>query len=144
MKAAASLATEKANKADAAFEMASFKIGPRQFLGLEINRRAVAIAQLVLWIGFFQWQRKTTGKADTNERPLLPKEASIVQQNAVLAYDAAVLEAYGWSDLTTRDTNKEAPHSCGAGACLAIAKREALPNEVPFAPPQECGGSADK
>jgi hypothetical protein len=75
---------------DAAFEMASFKIGPRQFLGLELNRRAVAIAQLVLWIGFFQWQRKTTGKADTNERPLLPKEASIVQQDAVLAYDAAI------------------------------------------------------
>lgn len=75
---------------DAAFEMASFKIGPRQFLGLELNRRAVAIAQLVLWIGFFQWQRKTTGRADTNERPLLPKEASIVQQDAVLAYDAAI------------------------------------------------------
>jgi hypothetical protein len=75
---------------DAAFEMASFKVGPRQFLGLELNRRAVAIAQLVLWIGFFQWQRKTTGKADTNERPLLPKEASIVQQDAVLAYDAAI------------------------------------------------------
>ena len=75
---------------DAGFEMATFKIGPRQFLGLELNRRAVAIAQLVLWIGFFQWQRKTTGKADTNERPLLPKEASIVQRDAVLAYDAAI------------------------------------------------------
>lgn len=33
---------------DIAFEMKSFKVGPRQFLGLEINRRAVAIAQLVL------------------------------------------------------------------------------------------------
>jgi hypothetical protein len=75
---------------DAGFEMASFKIGPRQFLGLELNRRAVAIAQLVLWIGFFQWQRKTTGKADTNERPLLPKTPSILQQDAVLAYDAAI------------------------------------------------------
>ena len=75
---------------DAGFEMASFKIGPRQFLGLELNRRAVAIAQLVLWIGFFQWQRKTTGKADTNERPLLPKTPSIVQQDAVLAYDEAI------------------------------------------------------
>jgi hypothetical protein len=75
---------------DAGFEMASFKIGPRQFLGLELNRRAVAIAQLVLWIGFFQWQRKTTGKADTNERPLLPKSPSIVQQDAVLAYDEAI------------------------------------------------------
>jgi hypothetical protein len=75
---------------DLRMEMASFKIGPRQFLGLELNRRAVAIAQLVLWIGFFQWQRKTTGKADTNERPLLPKDPSILQQDAVLAYDKAI------------------------------------------------------
>jgi len=105
---------------DAAFEMASFKIGPRQFLGLELNRRAVAIAQLVLWIGFFQWQRKTTGKADTNERPLLPKEASIVQQDAVLAYDAAIPRKDPdsgeivtiWDGVTTKQhpiTGKEVP-----------------------------------
>jgi hypothetical protein len=105
---------------DAAFEMASFKIGPRQFLGLELNRRAVAIAQLVLWIGFFQWQRKTTGKADTNERPLLPKEASIVQQDAVLAYDAAIPRKDPntgeivtiWDGVTTKThpiTGKEVP-----------------------------------
>jgi hypothetical protein len=82
---------------DAGFEMASFKVGPRQFLGLELNHRAVAIAQLVLWIGFFQWQKKTTGKADTNERPLLPKTPSILQQDAVLAYDSTepVLDASG-------------------------------------------------
>ncbi len=105
---------------NAAFEMASFKIGPRQFLGLELNRRAVAIAQLVLWIGFFQWQRKTTGKADTNERPLLPKEASIVQQDAVLAYDAAIPRKDPdsgeivtiWDGVTTKPhpvTGKEVP-----------------------------------
>lgn len=105
---------------DAGFEMASFKIGPRQFLGLEINRRAVAIAQLVLWIGFFQWQRKTTGKADTNERPLLPKDPSIVQQDAVLAYDEAIPRKDPdtgktvtiWDGITTKPhpiTGKEVP-----------------------------------
>jgi type II restriction/modification system DNA methylase subunit YeeA len=105
---------------DAAFEMTSFKISPRQFLGLELNRRAVAIAQLVLWIGFFQWQRKTTGKADTNERPLLPKTPSILQQDAVLAYDAAIPRrdpATGeivtiWNGHTTKPhpvTGKEVP-----------------------------------
>jgi hypothetical protein len=52
------------------------KVRPEQFLGLEINHQAVAIAQLVLWIGYFQWQRKTTGKADTGDRPLLPKTHS--------------------------------------------------------------------
>lgn len=105
---------------DIAFEMKSFKVGPRQFLGLEINRRAVAIAQLVLWIGFFQWQRKTTGKADTNERPLLPKEPSIVEQDAVLAYDAAIPRKDPdtgeivtiWDGITTKKhpvTGKEVP-----------------------------------
>ena len=69
------------------FEMEAFKVRPSQFYGLELNGRAVAIAQLVLWIGYFQWHKKTTGTADTKDRPLLPKQQTIVQQDAVLAYD---------------------------------------------------------
>ena len=72
---------------DAGMEMHGFRVRPEQFIGLEINKQAVAIAQLVLWIGYFQWQRKTTGKADTGDRPLLPKDQSIFEQDAVLAYD---------------------------------------------------------
>jgi hypothetical protein len=68
-------------------EMQGFRVRPEHFIGLEINKQAVAIAELVLWIGYFQWQRKTTGKADTGDRPLLPKEKSIFEQDAVLAYD---------------------------------------------------------
>jgi hypothetical protein len=75
---------------DATFEMTEYKVRPEQFLGLEISPNAVAIAQLVLWIGYFQWQRKTTGKADTGDRPLLPKTPSIRQQDAVLAYDQRI------------------------------------------------------
>lgn len=75
---------------DATFEMNEYKVRPEQFLGLEISPNAVAIAQLVLWIGYFQWQRKTTGKADTGDRPLLPKTPSIRQQDAVLAYDERI------------------------------------------------------
>jgi hypothetical protein len=75
---------------DATFEMKGTKVRPEQFLGLEISPNAVAIAQLVLWIGYFQWQRKTTGKADTGDRPLLPKAQTIRQQDAVLAYDRKV------------------------------------------------------
>jgi len=70
------------------FEMEAFKVRPSQFYGLELNERAVAIAQLVLWIGYFQWHKKTTGTADTKVRPLLPKQQTIIQQDAVLAYDA--------------------------------------------------------
>ena len=58
---------------DATCEMNEYKVPPEQFLGLELSPNAVAIAQLVLWIGYFQWQRKTAGKADIGDRPLLPK-----------------------------------------------------------------------
>jgi hypothetical protein len=75
---------------DATFEMNEYKVRPEQFLGLELSPNAVAIAQLVLWIGYFQWQRKTTGKADTGDRPLLPKTQSIRQQDAVLAFDERI------------------------------------------------------
>jgi hypothetical protein len=69
-------------------EMHHHQVRPDHFLGLEINQQAAAIAQLVLWIGYFQWQQKTTGKADTNDRPLLPKDNSTIEcQDAVLAYD---------------------------------------------------------
>jgi hypothetical protein len=75
---------------NAGMEMHGFRVRPEQFIGLELNKQAVAIAQLVLWIGYFQWQRKTTGKADTGDRPLLPKDTSIFEQDAVLAYDERI------------------------------------------------------
>ena len=71
-------------------EMDSFKVRPDQFLGLEINERACAIAQLVLWIGYFQWHHKTNGTADTNDRPLLPRQQTIIHKDAVLDYDARI------------------------------------------------------
>lgn len=105
---------------DATFEMNEYKVRPEQFLGLELSPNAVAIAQLVLWIGYFQWQRKTTGKADTGDRPLLPKTQSIRQQDAVLAYDERTPRldpASGkiltvWNGYTTKThpvTGKEVP-----------------------------------
>ncbi len=69
-------------------ELAGYRIRPEQFHGLEINPRAVAIAQLVLWIGYFQWHYRATGRANTGDRPLLPKQKTILEQDAVLAYAA--------------------------------------------------------
>ena len=101
------------------FEMEQFKVRPQQFLGLELNERAVAIAQLVLWIGYFQWHKKTTGTADTQDRPLLPKDQTIRRQDAVLAYDEKTprKDADGhfilhWDGHTTKPhpvTGKEVP-----------------------------------
>ena len=43
-------------------------VDPHQFLGIEINPRAAAIAELVLWIGYLQWHFRTRGKASRPSR----------------------------------------------------------------------------
>ncbi|MDT8322085.1 MAG: DNA methyltransferase, partial [Xanthomonadales bacterium] len=40
-------------------EMQGNTVDPHQFLGLEINPRAAAIAEIVLWIGYLQWHFRT-------------------------------------------------------------------------------------
>lgn len=40
---------------------AGLTVDPHQFLGLEVNPRAAAIAELVLWIGYLQWHFRTRG-----------------------------------------------------------------------------------
>ncbi|MGO4170682.1 class I SAM-dependent DNA methyltransferase [Bosea sp. TAF32] len=60
-------------------------VGPHQFLGMEINRRAVAIADLVLWIGHLQWHFRTRGFAP--KEPILEKLNHIHKRDAVLSWD---------------------------------------------------------
>jgi hypothetical protein len=62
-------------------------VTPQQFLGIEVNPRAAAIAELVLWIGYLQWhyraeRRRTAAPADPG-RPLPPSSC----RDAVLAWD---------------------------------------------------------
>ena len=61
-------------------------VSPRQFHGLEINPRAVAIADLVLWIGYLKWQLRTV-KADQIAEPVLHAYGTIKEQDAILAWD---------------------------------------------------------
>nr|WP_223476322.1 DNA methyltransferase [Oricola indica] len=65
-------------------------VNPSQFFGLEINPRAVAIADLVLWIGFIKWQLKTSGLNAISE-PILHAYGTIRHQDAILAYDKKAL-----------------------------------------------------
>jgi len=60
-------------------------VDPHQFLGLELNPRAVAIAELVLWIGYLQWHFRTRGKVLPAE-PVLKNFTNIVERDAVLKY----------------------------------------------------------
>ena len=61
------------------------RVDPHQFLGLEINPRAAAIAELVLWIGYLQWHFRTKGAAP--EEPILRAFKNIKVKNAVLTWD---------------------------------------------------------
>lgn len=63
------------------------EVDPHQFLGIEINPRAAAIAELVLWIGYLQWHFRTRGKAQPAE-PIIKDYKNIECRDAVLAWDS--------------------------------------------------------
>ena len=58
----------------------------QQLLGVELNERAAALAELVLWIGFLQWHIRTSGRASVAE-PVVHDYGNIEHRDAVLAYD---------------------------------------------------------
>jgi hypothetical protein len=63
-----------------------FEVDPHQFLRIEVNPRAAAIADLVLWIGYLQWHFRTRGHA-TPAEPVIKNYRNIERRDAVLAWD---------------------------------------------------------
>jgi hypothetical protein len=70
-----------------AFLLQGHTIDPHQFLGIEVNPWAAAVAELVLWIGYLQWHFRTHGNASPAE-PVLRDFRNIENRDAVLAWDA--------------------------------------------------------
>jgi len=60
-------------------------VDPHTFLGLEVNPRAAAIAELVLWIGYLQWHFRTRGGKPAE--PILRAFRNIEVKDAVLTWD---------------------------------------------------------
>jgi hypothetical protein len=60
----------------------------QQLRGIELNQRAAALAELVLWIGWLQWHVRTRGLASVAE-PVVHDYGNIENRDAVLAYDRA-------------------------------------------------------
>ena len=89
-------ALDRLGHEQAALEMAGFTVDPHQLLGLEVNPRAAAIAELVLWIGYLQWHFRTRGRVAPPE-PIIKNFHNIECRDAVLAYDRTepVLDAQG-------------------------------------------------
>ncbi len=60
----------------------------QQLRGIELNERAAALAELVLWIGYLQWHIRTRGHASVAE-PVVHNYGNIECRDAVLAWDSA-------------------------------------------------------
>ena len=69
------------------FETEGLTVDPHQFLGLEINPRAAAIAEIVLWIGYLQWHHRIHGKLDIPD-PVLRDFRNIQHKDALIEYDS--------------------------------------------------------
>ena len=89
-------------------EAAGLTVDPHQFLGLELNPRAAAIAELVLWIGYLQWHFRTRS-AGLPPSPILRDFKNIECRDAVLDHDGSelVCDEHGvplsrWDGQTTK------------------------------------------
>lgn len=93
-------------------------VDPHNLLGIEINPRAAAIAELVLWIGYLQWHFRTKGNVKPPQ-PVIRDFKNIENRDAVLDWDAVenVLDEAGkpvtrWDGRTMKIspvTGKEIP-----------------------------------
>jgi hypothetical protein len=102
----------------AVLEMHGETVDPHQLLGLEINPRAAAIAELVLWIGTLQWHFRNHGSVRPSQ-PIIRNFKNIECRDALIAYDAVepVLDPAGqpvtrWDGRTTKPhpvTGREVP-----------------------------------
>jgi hypothetical protein len=100
------------------FEGVGLTVDPHQLLGIELNPRAAAIAELVLWIGYLQWHFRTFG-AKMPAEPVIKVFRNIEHRDAVLAferqevmYDADGQPITRWDGQTTKKhpvTGKETP-----------------------------------
>ncbi|MEW6488078.1 MAG: DNA methyltransferase [Thermodesulfobacteriota bacterium] len=89
-------------------ELEGLTVDPHQFLGLEVNPRAAAIADVVLWIGYLQWHFRTRGQVMPPE-PVLRPFRNIECRDAVLDWDGTdpVRDDQGqpvtrWDGVTTK------------------------------------------
>ena len=70
---------------DAVRKVKGITVIPEQFLGMELNPRAVQIAELVLWIGYLQWHLKT--RIGQPAEPVLGNSDHVIWKDAVLTWD---------------------------------------------------------
>ncbi len=73
----------------------------QQLLGIELNPRAAALAELVLWIGYLQWHIRTRGNQAVAE-PVVHDYGNITCGDAVLTWADMELARNGYGDTLMR------------------------------------------
>lgn len=62
----------------------SISVKPEQFYGMELNGRAVEIAELVLWIGYIQWHMRT--RTTVPPEPIIGSADHVQEKDALLTW----------------------------------------------------------
>ncbi len=70
-------------------EHTGLSVNPEQLLGIEVNPRAAAITDLVLWIGYLQWHFRTRGDTLPAE-PVIRNFHNIECRDALVTWSAIV------------------------------------------------------
>jgi hypothetical protein len=73
------------------------EVDPHQFLGMEVNPRAAAIAELVLWIGYLRWHLRTRGTAPSE--PILREFGGLIGESLLPPSWGKVARSAGWGPL---------------------------------------------
>ena len=59
-------------------------VTPAQFLGIDVNPYSLQLAQVVIWIGYFQWMRENGFLIAAKGQPLIAKGTTIEERDAIL------------------------------------------------------------
>ncbi|MGA0546715.1 class I SAM-dependent DNA methyltransferase [Brevundimonas sp. VNH65] len=102
-------------------------VDPHQFLGIELNVRAAAIAELVLWIGYLQQHYRN--RSEHPAEPILKAFGNIQQKDAVLTWDG-----YPELQFEMRQTVSSPSRSEGEGDREAVEGLSATRTAVPVFP----------
>jgi hypothetical protein len=94
-----------------ALALETMSVHPKNFLGMELNTRAAAIAELVLWLGYLQWQLRNGGSVAD---PVLERLDNIKAMDAVLKHDGERVKGIT-SPLPSHSGDENQPESAREG-----------------------------
>lgn len=90
----------------------TIRVSPGQFLGIEVKPWAKEIAELVLWIGYFQWHFRAYKSSLPIPEPVLSDYKNIECRDALIEHDGEepVLDPHTGKTLTRWDGETMKPH----------------------------------